>query len=1388
MFSQKNLVAIIGMAGIFPKAKNLQEYWQNILGGVDCITDVPPSRWNIEDYYDPNPQTPDKTYCYRGGFIPDIEFNPLELGMPPSILEVTDVAQMLSLVVAKQALEDAGYGNAERSIRQRTGVVLGIGGGQKLVTPLTARLEYPVWEKILKSSGLSEADTEKIIEKIKLAYIPWEENSFPGMLGNVVAGRIANRLDLGGMNCVVDAACASSLSALRMALSELTECRSDMMILGGVDTDNTIFMYMCFSKTPAFSRKGQIRPFDAEADGMLIGEGLGMLVLKRLADAERDGDRIYAVIKGMGSSSDGKYKSIYAPRSSGQALALRRAYEDANVEPQTVGLIEAHGTGTTAGDPTEFSSLNEVFGENNPKKQHIALGSIKSQIGHTKSAAGVASLIKVALGLHHKILPPTINVSQPHPKLKIEESAFYINTKTRPWIPTNQEIPRRAGVSAFGFGGTNFHIVLEEYQKENNQPYRLHKTIDSILIAAQTPEKLLTRCQSLKEKLKSERGEIFYQELIKSSQTLKIPRLAARVGFVALSLAETIKLLEIAINYLKDNLTQAAWEHPPGIYYRKTGINPQGKVVALFSGQGSEYLEMGKELTINFPQMRQAYSLMDSVLIKDNLAPISQVVFPKPTFVKAEKDEQITTLNKTENAQPAIGALSMGLYKILEQAGFKSDFFAGHSFGELTALWAAKVLSDEDYCFLVKSRGQAMTAPSEANFDAGKMLAVIGDLTNLQAAIQNYQDVTIANYNSHNQVVLAGTSLAILEIKEKLGKLGFTVVLLPVSAAFHTSLVSHAQKPFVQALKKVRFNSPQVPVYSNTTANLYSQNPDEIQQCLSHQILNPVRFQEEIENIYHAGGYFFIEFGPQNILTKLVNNILADKPHLAVALNGSRKKNNSRIGDGCDRQFQTGIVQLRVAGLNLSNIDAYQIDQKLPEQKTKKGLTVNLNGANYVSEKTKNAFEKALTDGHKIKSLNQRQTENDKIVRTSLNQKKLENIQEKTSFCNDNISLNQLPQNSQSIQKEQKQTNMTQSDINHQTSSESFERIMMRFYDHQAEVLKVHEQYLKSQRESAQGFFQIMEQKYSQLTEVNGAASVIENKIPATGLPNFVINQSVLKEQETSNNQQTQQINHHDGTSMIAVSSLENPVTSPTSSQQVKASPAIAAENPISQIDNRETGTEVIKNGSISQPELNGLTQSLLEVVSEKTGYPAEMLELEMDIEADLGIDSIKRVEIMGAMQELYPDMPPVNPEELAELRTLVQIVNYMGKESSSPLVKVSQPITQIDNQETETTVIENQSISPVKLKKLTQSLLEVVSEKTGYPAEMLELEMDIEADLGIDSIKRVEIMGAMQELYPDMPPVNPEELAELRTLVQIVNYMGKESSGELEKKTLVQV
>nr|WP_241993454.1 type I polyketide synthase [Trichormus variabilis] len=1443
-------VAIIGMASIFPQSKNLQEYWDKIIQKVDCITDVPPSRWSIDDYYDPNPKTPDKTYCKRGGFIPDIDFNPLEFGLPPNILEVTDISQLLGLVVAKAAMEDAGYGESQqlnRDIYDRTGVVLGVAIGRQLAIPLSTRLQYPVWEKVLINSGLSNEDTQKIIAKIQSAYVQWEENAFPGMLANVISGRIANRLDLGGLNCVVDAACASSLGALKMALSELVEHRADMMITGGVDTDNSILAYMCFSKTPAVSPGENVKPFDVDSDGMMLGEGVGMLVLKRLEDAQRDGDRIYAVIKGIGTSSDGRYKSIYAPRSEGQVKALHRAYEDAGFSPSSVGLMEAHGTGTMVGDPTEFSSIKEVFGENNPKKQYIALGTVKSQIGHTKAAAGAASLIKTALALHHKVLPPTINITQPHPKLNIETSPFYLNTETRPWI-TNQ--PRRAGVSAFGFGGTNYHVVLEEYEPEHNHSYRLHNTAKSILLFAPTTPELLSRCLDIQQKLQSEDKERHYQQLITECESVEIPVNYARVGFVADSGTQAEEFLQIIIDSLKNKPEAQSWEHPKRIYYRQRGIETSGKVVALFSGQGSQYLEMGREVAVNFPYLRQIYAHMDNLLCEDGLRPLSEVVFPPPVFDTAQKASQLAALQMTEYAQPAIGAFSAGLYKILQQAGFKPDFVAGHSFGELTALWAGGVLSEEDYLFLVKARGQAMAAPADSQFDAGGMLAVQGDVIQVTELIKNFPQIAIANCNSQRQLVLAGKKTEIAQVQDFLKQKGFSTVLLGVSAAFHTPLVAHAQKPFAKAIEKVTFNAPQIPVYTNVTGGCYPNEAPAIQKILKEHLLNQVLFQQEIENLYESGGYCFVEFGPKNILTKLVKDILSGKPHLAVALNGNPSKNSSDD----DRTLREAVIQLRVAGLPLQNLDPYQINTKIPEVDQKKVLNVRLNSTN-LNDKTQQAFAKALQNGHIVnaqpttpqqlepvngngKSVNNGQhlepvNGNGKSVNNgqhlepvngnskSVNNHKLDRVEIQSQNYERVIdsleySLKEFNRQQRDIMHvhEQSLTNQTEYTKNfvqlmqqqhslwensqvtpeqiktQQTAIASSERSMMQFHEHQADTLHIHQQYLNYQQEYTHNYFQLIQQHYQVLLPDDTSQPQPECRDITYNITTI----SPPSEQEEL---------YHIRLNADHQDSREQGKTKfsnfSTNTEIITNQPDLILESKShngNHVEAEEIATITVVPTTPLSIDVSNLSPTLLNIVSDKTGYPAEMLDLSMDIEADLGIDSIKRVEILGGLLELYPDLPKPNPEELGQLRTLSQIVEYIQTqvrdlpnyqvEVSEATISPAQMLVEIPHKEIENDsqipeppqqVTVNQSTTTIPA-DLSNVLLNIVSDKTGYPAEMLELSMDIEADLGIDSIKRVEILGSLLELYPDLPKPNPEELGQLRTLGQIVEYVQNQGTG----------
>ena len=1389
-------IAIVGMSALFPDAPNLHQYWDNIINKIDSIIDIPKSRWNIEDYYDIDSEAPDKTYCKRGGFIPDIDFNPMEFGIPPNILEVTDVTQLLGLLVAKSAMKDAGYGETSDEVLDATGVILGVTSGMKLLGSLTSRLQYPIWEKVLRRSGISESDTGQIIEKMKKAYVRWEENSFPGLLGNVIAGRIANRLNLGGTNCTVDAACASSLSAMKMAISDLLEYRSDMMIAGGVDADNSPMMYLCFSKTPAFTKGENPRPFDEDSGGVMIGEGLGMVVLKRLEDAERDGDRIYAVVKGIGTSSDGKFKSIYAPRSGGQAKALRRAYEDANVEPLCIGMLEAHGTGTAAGDVAEFEGLKEVFTEKKPEKscypdyQHIALGSIKSQIGHTKAAAGIAGLIKTALALHHKILPPSINIDRPSKKLGIENTPFYLNTEPRPWITDGE--PRRAGVSAFGFGGTNFHYVLEEFQDVHSGPFRMHKTSQTVFLSAATPKELDKACNNLLAELETEGAEQRHSQLLESSRENSIPKKHARLGFVTDSLENTVELLGQAISTLESKADKTEW-NLKGIVYREKALETKGKVVALFSGQGSQYMNMAKELFFNFPAMAAPFSALDKLFTGKNgksaaaARPLSDLVFPIAVFEDEELEAQQAQLQLTENVQPAIGGISAGLLRIARDAGLQIDFAAGHSFGELTALWAAGVIAEDDYYKLAYARGQAMAAPDDPDFDAGSMLAVMGEVEKLEADLTEFPDVVMANLNSKKQVVLAGPTADILQAHDALKAKKYTVVKLPVSAAFHTPLVGHAQKPFAKAIRSVKFNKPQIPVYSNATAKAYPATAKTIQKQLESHILNSVRFREEIENIHQAGGRIFIEFGPKNVLTKLVDNILSGEEYTAVALNENPKKDS-------DRLLREAMVKLCVIGLPLQKFDPFA----LPSQEapiTKSAMNVRLNGTNYVSEATRQEFENTLNDGFQVSSPVasisssgsvpvfststgtsspvsgtsglQTATGNQQLFDASL---KLKTEPAKQRPANISTMSNQQPPSQQSPAPTK--------------PLETMEKSLSGFYQHQNETLQVHRQYLDQQAEYARTVYQLMQQRIELASQGAAYPPEVDQQMQM-----FHTHQSeTLRVHEQYLNQQSEQTQsalkitelqlggpgqQFSAAPVVsvpipaAISTQVQPVPLPAATAAVPVpAPVVSAPIPAAISTQVQPVPLPAATSAVSTEEV---TVTMMAIVSEKTGYPQEMLELGMDLESDLGIDSIKRVEILGAVQDKIPALPEVPGDDLAEMRTLGEIVAHLQSKLGTDdfALKTAGTLTSEI-----TAAASAASSSGVSAEDITAAMMAIVGEKTGYPLEMLEPGMDMESDLGIDSIKRVEILGAVKDKIPELPEVPGDELAEMRTLGQIIDHL----------------
>ncbi|MGC4893661.1 SDR family NAD(P)-dependent oxidoreductase [Micromonospora sp. DT31] len=1234
-------IAIVGLGALYPRSGDLTEFWGNVVDAADCIEDVPETHWRISDYYDPDPKAPDKTYAKRGGFVPTVPFNPLEFGLPPNTLEITDVLQLLSLVVAKQTLADAGAPDAKWYRKERTGVVLGITGANSLTQPLATRLQTPVLKEVVRSCGLSERDAEEISSKFVKAFAPWEEHSFPGMLGNVVAGRIANRFDFGGTNCTVDAACASSLAAIHSAAAELIAGRADLMITGGCDAENTILMYLCFSKTPAFSKAGDIRPFDENADGTLIGEGIGMLALKRLADAERDGDRIYAVLRGIGTSSDGRFKSIYAPRKEGQVVALRRAYEDAGFGPEQVGLIECHGTGTAVGDLTEVSALKEVFAAASDERNFAAVGSVKSQIGHTKAAAGAAGMIKSSLALYHKLLPPTINVDKPRAAMGFDDSPFYVNTRTRPWILEPERPRRRAAVSSFGFGGTNFHCVLEEHDPTGTGLAVLHRTSRVHLWHGTDPQALLTQAREYPDG---------------SAEDAPVSAGHARLAVVARDDAERDELREAACLRIADNPTAESFELPRGAYYRRAAANT-GRVAALFAGQGSQYVSMAAEAAVSVPPVRVAFDAAAAHFA--GAEALGRVVFPPPAFDDATRDGQEEALRRTDYAQPAIGAVSAGQYTYLRELGFTAEGALGHSFGELTALWAAGSLRDEQFYALARARGAAMAERSGADSDdPGTMAAVPADRPTVERLLDGHPDVVICNINAPDQLVVGGGSKAVATFVEACRAAGVDAKALPVAAAFHTRYVSHAVDRFGAAVRRATVGRPEIAVYANTEGASYGADTDENARVLVQQLANPVGFAPRIAQMYDDGFRVFVEFGPKKILAGLVRRVLADHPDVVVL------SADAGSGRDSDRALKQLAARLAVLGLPLTGFNRYQAVASRPPRT--EGMMIELNGVNYVPEGRRRDYQEALQNGYRVEG--SRATPPAPVAAPSV---AIDGNGHNGNGHNGNGHNGNGHNGNGHAVPGQLVPSVGAIAASHLAMHGDYLHNQLRLSERLTNLVEEGSRRHDGPADNViAGITAIAEhslaigQSHTSASEVLRSFAQLETTMVAPGTMidyNPVIHQPAVPASQPPAIGAAQQYGWNNATVNGHAPQAAAPAYVPEAIQQaVPASPAVAPAPPVAAPAAQVA--PVAQAAPVATADADTVRTALLDIVADKTGYPTDMLDPSMDVEADLGIDSIKRVEIMGALRESFPGSPSASPERLAELHTLDDIVHFVAQ------------------------------------------------------------------------------------------------------------------------------
>jgi acyl transferase domain-containing protein/phosphopantetheinyl transferase (holo-ACP synthase) len=880
-------IAIIGMACIFPEAPDLRTFWRNILASVDAVGEPDPE-WEARRYLDY-----DRIKTHRGGYLRDLfRFDPREFGIMPNSVDGGEPDQFLALRVAKEALLDAGYSDPSFD-HGDTGIVLGhstyLHRGQVNLVQHNIALDQAL--ELLSSAlpGLDESKLAEVREYLESRLPQFNADIAPGLVPNVMTGRIANRLNLKGPNYLIDAACASSLLAVASAIDELRNGRSRLMLAGGVNASLPAEASVIFTQLGTLTGKGRVRPFAVGSDGTLLGEGLGMVVLKRMTDAMADNDRVYAVIHGVGQASDGRGQGLLAPSVEGEALALRRAYEATGLDPAGVELIEAHGTGIFLGDKTEIAALKSVLGERRGAQGTVAIGSIKSMISHCIPAAGIAGLIKTALALHHGVLPPTL-CEEVNPELGIRETPLYINTAPRPWID-RPDGPRRAGVNAFGFGGINSHAILEEAPASALSPPSL----------SAWPRELCVFSASDDAALREELARVAaFLEGRKDSPLSDVAATLAdrdraqshRLAVVARDSADLLGKIEQSLRRLQEG-EEAGWATRKGICYSREPL--AGKIAFMFPGEGSQYLGMFEDLTLHLPEFRRWFGFWRGLYADGPGECRTDIVFPPAGELdEGRRRELEERLHGMDVGSEAVFVGAQAMNDLLTRLGVRPDVMVGHSTGESAALAAAGAIPADDLDVLADSvrelnriyRGllEDEKIPTGALLTVGALShATVGEhLARLDGG------VVVAMDNCPNQQVLFGERDAIDVLRRSLSEAGGICVLLPFDRGYHTSRFAAVSAAFLDYYKGIGLRSPRTPLYSCSTADLFPKQVAAVRRLAAEQWATPVRFRETVEKMYSDGVRYFVEVGPSGNLSAFVNDILAGREYLALPSDSRR--------------------------------------------------------------------------------------------------------------------------------------------------------------------------------------------------------------------------------------------------------------------------------------------------------------------------------------------------------------------------------------------------------------------------------------------------------------------------------------------------------------------
>ncbi len=834
-------IAIIGMGCRFPgqdatTVATPAQFWHNLHEGVDAISEVPATRWDHAAWYDADRNVPSKTYVQHGGFIGNIDqFSPAFFGVSPREAGMMDPQHRLLLETAWEALESANI-PPETLYRQAVGVFVGYQGS-----------EYVDFGNPTNLNELYAAT---------------------GTTGSTAAGRIAYLFGFTGPCLTVDTACSSSLAAVHLACQSLRQGECHTALAGGVNLMLSPALTVLFSKGQMLAPDGRCKTFDAAADGYVRSEGCGVVTLKRLSDAQRDGDLILAVIRGSAMNQDGASGGLTVPNGPAQEQVIKAALKEAGIAPEQVGYVEAHGTGTALGDPIEMGALGAVFGQ---RQQPLYVGSVKTNIGHLEAAAGMAGLMKLVLSLQAKEIPPNLHFKQPSSRIAWHESRLQVPTCVIPWALSEGQQERIAGVSSFGYSGTNTHVVLSEAPAlpiseqadgtDHDSPPQL------FTLSAKTPTALKAYAQNYAAFL-SAQSPPDALSLADVCHTTHVGRshFAYRLGIVASSITDLQQqLLAYAANTTPAPSASGGSQRKPRIAF-------------LFTGQGSQYVDMGKALYASCPTFRTLLDSCEQEFQRLSGQSLLAIMFPV-------SPSNADLINDTTYTQPALFALEYALAKLWQSWGIEPDVLIGHSVGEVAAACFAGLFSLEDGLRLIEARARLMGALPQD----GAMVALLTDEASVRVALRGYEDkVAIATLNSATNVVISGESVAVQAVVTQLSAQGVKAQPLTVSHAFHSPLMEPMLDAFRAVAESIRFHPANIPLVSNLHGCHAGADMGTADYWVRH-VRQAVRFADGMTTLQTDGVDVYLEIGPKPVLLGMASALLTQAATQPISLFSLRK-------------------------------------------------------------------------------------------------------------------------------------------------------------------------------------------------------------------------------------------------------------------------------------------------------------------------------------------------------------------------------------------------------------------------------------------------------------------------------------------------------------------